>query len=349
MWIALFLSAGCSHAVREEGEPAYPGRFVDAGGVRLHYLDFGGEGLPVVFVHSESWDATTYTSFAPRFMDGNRVLAITRPGYGESEAHPDGFSVETQARSLIAFLDALGIEQAVFAGNSSPVAYLTYLAEHHPDRVAGLIYLAGLMPMWLSDVVASDTAAAGAGAMASRAMASSDTVQRERSRILDAYRPLFLSTDGPTIHVPALAFAGRSGLIGYERFSWPLALAGSPLMNDFYAALPPSPATDYLRRLVEDTTFRNESIAAVGDTAARAFLGRLAADPDLQAEVLRYQQETVRPALVAGQDRFRRAFQDLRIMPLDVSTIYGYEYRDAPDLIAPHIRRFLDELGAARE
>lgn len=346
MCVALCLSAGCSHAVREEPAPEYESRFVEAAGVRLHYLDFGGDGLPVAFVHSESWDATTYATFAPRFTDRNRVLAITRPGYGESEPHPDGFSIETQASSLIALLDALEIDKAVFAGNSSPVAYLTYLAEHHPDRVAGVIYLAGLMPMWLSDVVESDTA--GAGAMASRAMAASDSVQRERSRILDSYRPLFLSTDDRTIHVPALAFAGRSGLIGYERFSWALALTGSALMSDFHAELPPSPATDYLRRLVEDTTFRDESIAAVGDTAARAFLVRLAGDPDLQAEVFRYQQDTVRPALIAGQERFRRAFDELRLVPLDVAVIYGYEYRDAPDLIAPHIRRFLDEIAADR-
>jgi pimeloyl-ACP methyl ester carboxylesterase len=315
--------------------------FVQAGDVRLHYLDFGGEGLPVVFVHSEGWDAHTYEDFAPRFTDRNRVLAVTRPGYGESEAHPGGFGVEAQARSLIEFLDALGIEQAVFAGNSSPVVYLTYLAEHYPGRVAGVIYLAGLMPMWLNGEAEADPT--GAGAMAARARAP-DPVARERSRVIDSYRPRFLSGRHPTIDVPALAFAGRSGLIGYERFSWPLALVGSPLMREFHADLPPSPATDYLRRLVDDTGFRNQAVTAVEDSTARGFLIRLADDPALQADVWRYQQDTVRPALVAGQERFRRAFERIRIVRLDVSTIYGYEYRDTPALIEPHIRQFLEEV-----
>lgn len=75
--------------------------FMVAGGVRLHYLDFGGDGLPIVFVHSEAWDAHTYAEFAPRFADRNRVLAVTRPGYGASRPHPDGFGVEVQARALI--------------------------------------------------------------------------------------------------------------------------------------------------------------------------------------------------------------------------------------------------------
>ena len=319
----------------------YESKFIDAGGLRLHYLDFGGEGLPLVLVHSEGWDAHTYADFAPRFTDTNRVLAVTRPGYGESEAHPDGFSVETQAESLIKFLDALGIEKAAFAGNSSPITYLTYIAEHHPDRVAGVIYLAGLMPMWLNDVHESDPT--GAGAMVTRAR-TPDPNALKRSRILNLYRPQFLSADSPIIEVPAMEFTGRSGLIGYERFSWPLAIVGSPLLRDFHADLPPSPATDYLRRLVDVPAFRDEGLSALEDSAARAFLTRLAGDPDLQAGVWRYQQETVRPALIDGQKKFRRAFNRIRIVPLDVSTIYGYEYRDNPELIEPHIQRFLDEI-----
>ena len=322
----------------------YKSKFIDAGGIRLQYLDFGGDGLPLIFVHSEGWDAYTYANFAPRFTDTNRVLALTRPGYGESESHPDGFGVTEQAQSLVAFLDALGIERAVFAGNSSPITYLTYLAEHHPDRVAGVIYLAGLMPMWLTKVKNSDPT--GAGAMVASARARTpDPIARERSRIIDLYRPEFLKEETKTIDVPALAFANRSGWIGYERFSWPLALVGSPLMRDFYKDLPPSPATDYLRRLVDDPEFRDESLSRIQDSTARAFFTHLVNDPEKQDKIWRYQQETVREALFEGQEKFRRAFGNrLRLVALDVSVIYGYEYRDAPDLIEPHIHSFLKEI-----
>lgn len=74
-----------SISTRETGRDAerisdrpFESKFVDADGVRLHYLDFGGEGLPVVFVHSEGWDARTYAEFAPRYTDANRMLAVTR-------------------------------------------------------------------------------------------------------------------------------------------------------------------------------------------------------------------------------------------------------------------------------
>ena len=107
---------------QDGAEFSYESKFIEAGGVRLHYLDFGGQGLPLIFVHSESRDAHTYAEFAPRFSDAYRVLAVTRPGYGESEDPGDGYDVPAQAEKLIDFLDALGIGRAVFAGNSAPAA-----------------------------------------------------------------------------------------------------------------------------------------------------------------------------------------------------------------------------------
>ena len=49
------------------GESAYESKFVEARGVRLHYLDFGGTGLPVIFVHDWYEDAHTSMSFVPLF------------------------------------------------------------------------------------------------------------------------------------------------------------------------------------------------------------------------------------------------------------------------------------------
>ncbi|HUE76347.1 MAG TPA: alpha/beta fold hydrolase [Longimicrobiales bacterium] len=323
--------------------PAYESRLVDAGGVRLHYLDFGGAGLPIIFVHSPAWDAHTWEAFAPRFADRNRVLAVTRRGYGKSEGHGGGYDVPTQAESLVAFLDALGIERAVFAGNSGPTAELTYLAEHHPERVAGLIYLAGLAPLWLDDVRRSDPS--GAEEMAFRAIYS-DPADRDRLRLLFAYRPEFLKRDRPPIALPALAFVARSGTRGGERWVSALSLVGSPLLGELYREMPPSPWRDHLERLVAEEAYRLQELGQIADPAARAYLLRLAGDEALQAAVYRHHQEVIRPALLAGQEEFRRAFgDDLRLVRLHVPQVEGYEYRDAPELIEPHVRRFLEEVS----
>lgn len=116
----------------------------------------------------------------------------------------------------------------VIGESAEPTVHLTYLAEHHPDRVAGVIYLAGLLTPWLREVRDSDPA--GAGLMASRASAP-DGLARERLDALMSYRPEFLAGDRPPIEVPALAFVGRSGTIGHERFSEPLALVTHPAVS----------------------------------------------------------------------------------------------------------------------
>jgi pimeloyl-ACP methyl ester carboxylesterase len=320
--------------------------FVVASGVRLHYLDFGGEGMPIVFVHSEAWDAHTYAEFAPRFADRNRVLAVTRPGYGASEPHPDGVGVEVQARSLVDFLDALGLERAVFAGNASATAELTFLGEHHADRVAGLIYFTGLAVPWLEEHDSDPTrafemfrrASPGAGAAA----------ERERAR--KTYRPEHLHADRPTIPVPALAFVARSGTMANERGIGALALVGSPLMDDVRNQMPQSPVRDHLERLASDESYRTRQLEQIEDPEAREYFLRLAADPELQETMYRYHEDVVLPALRAAQERFRRAFaDDLRLIRLDVDQVAGYEYRDSPELLEAHVRRFLTDLEPVGE
>jgi imidazolonepropionase-like amidohydrolase/pimeloyl-ACP methyl ester carboxylesterase len=321
-----------------------PDRFVEIGGVRLHYLDFGGSGLPLVFVHSEAWDARTFAEFAPRFADRNRVLAVTRPGYGESEPHPDGFGVDVQARSLVGFLDAMGIEQAVFAGNASATSELTYLAEHHPERVAGLVYLTGLAVPWV-DAHESDPTRAFEMFMRANP-GSGDEAARVRAR--REYRPEFVHGDRPPIGVPALAFVARSGTMGQEHAITALALVGSPLMREVRSQMPPSPVRDHLERLAADEAFRRRELEQIPDPAARAYFLRLAADDSLQAEVQRHHEETIRPAVLEGQEEFRRAFGEyLHLVRLNVEQVVGYEYRDAPELIEPHVRRFLERVNAA--
>ncbi len=325
---------------------AYESKFIEAGGVRLHYLDFGGEGLPLIFIHSESWDAFTYKDFGSQFADRYRVLAVTRPGYGQSEFREEGFSVPGQAESLLDFMDALEIDRAVFAGNSSPTAYITYLAEHHPERVAGVIYLSGL------NLVRTNKFINGypfeAEEMARRAMGraiDTDSLMAERTRMLDAYEPEFMQDENSEITVPALAFTARSGSLGWEELSFSLLLVGSPLLSEYLDDPPDSPFINYARRLAADEEFRLQQLEQIEDSLVRAFMTDFADDPARQEKVQQYHNEIVLPARITGRERFQQALgENLRLVSLDISAIEGYEYRDSPELIVHHIRSFLEEV-----
>lgn len=109
--------------------------------VRIHVLDFGGTGTPLVFLSGIGNNAHVFDDFAQRFTKTNRVLALTRRGFGES-SHPDsGYDQATLAADVITVLDSLRIQKAVFAGHSIGGYEITHIAAGYPDRVLGLIYL----------------------------------------------------------------------------------------------------------------------------------------------------------------------------------------------------------------
>ena len=116
--------------------------------VKLHVLDFGGSGMPLVFLTGIGNNAHVFDDFAQRFTRDHRVIAITRRGFGES-SHPDGpYDQATLAADIHAVLDSLGIQRAILAGHSIGGYELTHFGARFPERVAGLIYLdAGTDPV----------------------------------------------------------------------------------------------------------------------------------------------------------------------------------------------------------
>ncbi|MDQ6769893.1 MAG: alpha/beta hydrolase [Gemmatimonadota bacterium] len=112
-----------------------------APGVRLHVLDFGGTGTPLVFLSGIGNNAHVFDDFAQRFTRGHRVIAITRRGFGESSHPPGGYDQATLAADIHAVLDTLGISRALLAGHSIGGYEITHFAARYPDRVIGLIYL----------------------------------------------------------------------------------------------------------------------------------------------------------------------------------------------------------------
>lgn len=314
--------------------------FINVEGIRVHYLDFGGTGLPVILVHSEAWDASTYQDFGPMLTDQNRVSAITRPGYGRSG--PGQFDVPSQGDYLIGFANALGLDRAVFIGNASVSSELTYLAENYPDRVAGIVYLSGLSVPWM-DMYSKDPNRAFEMFMrASPGGNDKEIITQARSQ----YRPLHVENDSMTINVPALAIVSKSGRIGNEKGIGALVLVGSPLMEDVRGAMPDSPVRDYLDRLASDPAFRDAEIRKIQDSSAREYFARLAVDKNLQKEVFDFHINRVYPATIEAQDELKKAYgKNLKLVRLDVPQIIGYEYRDNPELIVEPIKGFLLQLS----
>lgn len=111
-------------------------------GVGIEYVDWGGRGTALVFLPGFGNSAHVFGTFAPRFTDRHRVVAVTRVGFGGSDApERDVYTLEARVAQLRGVLDALGIQRAVLAGHSLAGDEITEFARRHPERTAGLVYL----------------------------------------------------------------------------------------------------------------------------------------------------------------------------------------------------------------
>jgi len=118
--------------------------FVNVNGIRLHYLDWGGNGPTLIFLAGMGCSAYIFNKFAPRFTDRFRVLALTRRGQGDSDYPETGYDADTLTEDIRQFMDRLNIEKAILAGHSLAGVELTHFAAMYPTRVEKLVYLDAL-------------------------------------------------------------------------------------------------------------------------------------------------------------------------------------------------------------
>lgn len=116
-------------------------RFVQLDAVRLHYLDWGGRGDAILFLHGMGDTAHVFDDLAPRFADEYRVLGLTRRGHGRSDKPKMGYDTRTLVADIRGFLDALKIDKVHLVGHSLAGDEMTLFAALYPGRVGKMIYL----------------------------------------------------------------------------------------------------------------------------------------------------------------------------------------------------------------
>ena len=115
---------------------------IAAGGMTLRYLE-AGEGHPVIFLHGASLgsSADVFLRNLPAFAAaGLRGLAFDQPGFGLSDA-PQDHSVGFRRKSVLAFMDALGLKSAAFVAHSQAGNIAVQIAQEAPERVSHIVVL----------------------------------------------------------------------------------------------------------------------------------------------------------------------------------------------------------------
>ncbi|MBR0641469.1 alpha/beta fold hydrolase [Plastoroseomonas hellenica] len=146
---ALLLGAAAvtNYLLARRTEDRHPprGRFVEADGVRLHYLE-RGEGKPVILLHGNGAMAEDFaiSGVFQRLAARHRVIAFDRPGFGYSERPRDRvWTASEQAAVIREALRQLGVRRPIILGHSWGAMVALELALADPLDTSGLVLLAG--------------------------------------------------------------------------------------------------------------------------------------------------------------------------------------------------------------
>lgn len=161
---ALSAASAAGAAVADRRFPPH-GRFVTVDGQAVHHVetpaaDPADRRPPLLFIHGASANLDEMRVALEGAVAGRRAIYLDRPGHGHSARGPVGMSAPAaQARIAAGLLDALGIAQVVVVAHSFGASVAAALAVLHPEKVAGVVFVAPASHPWPGGVTWYYTAA----------------------------------------------------------------------------------------------------------------------------------------------------------------------------------------------
>jgi esterase len=108
-------------------------------GFRLHYLDWGGSGPDILFLHGGALTAHSWHEVCLALRDRYRCVALDQRGHGDSEWSPAlDYGTDAHVRDLVGLTTQLGLDRFVLVGQSLGAVNGLTFAARHGERLAGL-------------------------------------------------------------------------------------------------------------------------------------------------------------------------------------------------------------------
>ena len=120
-----------------------PEKWADVGSLRMRYLDWGGDGPPIMALHGLASSGNWYDIVARLLSDGFRIIAPDQRGHGKTTQASSGYDWPTLAADIAGLMDVENISQAAVLGHSWGGHVASALAAHFPDRVQKLVMIEG--------------------------------------------------------------------------------------------------------------------------------------------------------------------------------------------------------------
>jgi pimeloyl-ACP methyl ester carboxylesterase len=277
--------------------------------VSIEYYDSEGKKTPLVFIHGDSRDGSQYDNFTSNFEESNRIITFSRRGYGKSKATNDKKGIATDVTDLLNLMAFLKIDKAVFIGNSYAGFMMTYLAENHPEKNIGQIYLAGNPGFNFKDIIEKDSL--DSYKMMFWAQGGKDYMN-ESIESLTSYQPEYITKEKEIPNIPALGFLNNDNMRGIENMNMILMYASAPDRIEY--------------------------------EEPKKFFQKVASDSETKQQVEDYFANTVKPLLIEDTEKWIKYFPSLKIVNLGTPMVTGYEFERTPELVIKPIKAFLNNL-----
>jgi pimeloyl-ACP methyl ester carboxylesterase len=143
-------SAESSSQIATDLQPAsHTSHYVEAGGLRLHYHDFGSAGKPAMLcLHGGAAHAHWFDFVAGAFTGDYHVRALDQRGHGDSQwADPPAYSYERYAADLAEVAEKLDLHDFILMGHSMGGTVALEYASAYPGRVGRIIVVDSTLQM----------------------------------------------------------------------------------------------------------------------------------------------------------------------------------------------------------
>jgi pimeloyl-ACP methyl ester carboxylesterase len=105
---------------------------------QIHYR-IEGSGEPILLLHASVSSSDEYAKVIPFLSKKYCAIAMDFTGNGNSDPAPHAYTVEEHARTVVSFMDTLGIKKAILVGQHIGAKMAVEIAVKQPQRVSKLI------------------------------------------------------------------------------------------------------------------------------------------------------------------------------------------------------------------
>ncbi|HEX7263825.1 MAG TPA: alpha/beta hydrolase [Candidatus Dormibacteraeota bacterium] len=141
-------------------------RVVDLDGP-VHYIDFGGDGEPLLMVHGLGGNALNWMAVGPQLSERYHAFAIDLAGFGQTPLFHRSAAVGANAELVRQFINNVIGQPVALMGNSMGGHIAVIVAADHPGSVTECVLVDPAVPIPLGQIRRPDPTMLGVAAAAS--------------------------------------------------------------------------------------------------------------------------------------------------------------------------------------